>query len=162
MDKTIIECWSCHYNFDPSSAELGWIASAFEGEDTEAYLCPQCGVPQYGIEIQVKPCQAYLAIWNETNQETLCPKIEKFVSAYDVFQKAHKDQYEKRLLGHADRRLTNAIGVCMYWLRDHQDISFSDFMDDLKNDPLFIHRVRNLGPIRRSLILKYFKKHPAK
>lgn len=71
--------------------------------------------------------------------------------AYDVFLQAHGKQYRNRIAGNADRSLTSAIGVCTYWLMNHRDMSFSDFMNQFDQLP-----IRNLGPRRIELVKKYF------
>ena len=50
-EQNIITCWECGSIFPPDDAEVIWIASCFEGEDAQAYECPECEVAQYGIEV---------------------------------------------------------------------------------------------------------------
>jgi hypothetical protein len=78
-------------------------------------------------------------------------------SAYSVFSKARQSQFENRLRGQANPPLTSAIGVCTIWLREHRDMTFTDFMKQL-DDPVFVYGIRNLGPRRIELIKEYFNK----
>lgn len=101
-----------------------------------------------------------LAIWNDSDSIEEWPQFPPFVSAYSVFLTIRLQLYDQRLRGQADQRLSSAFGVCKIWLREHPAISISDFLDRLEHDPAFVYRIRNLGQVRRALILQYFKDHP--